>query len=860
MLRAPNSVAAGAALALAATLTLAPTTGALADVDVAGANNASINGTLFPADEVETIRIDLPEGAVLKVKVKGRPAAKKQPKPAVTLRLLDPLLVAVGADQTKVSKSGATIKGFRAQRTGTYQIQVVGDGTTVGDYKLSLKWKSRKSLRFDLDDGGPGDESAVLIPVDAGALVSLKLKADKGSAAEPVLVRLDGPDQYEHTFDAPPAGSASHVVKKEAVRIFGDVALTVHGGGAYSCAVKIKPPKSPKTTIDLTDDALGGDPFNGGDDAFGKLIRSGGGTVVVPLDSGSPIVGSQIVISPGALPGPTPIVIGTSSPMPPQDTDSQAAGPTVFFGPEGLSFSVDADVTIPFDSETFDDANSLRVLTRDADGAVSEVVGATFDVESGLASFAVSHFSSFRVFGPRPAPPATGDLDGDGIGDLVLRSPEVARLYVGFGPISPVFVTAASWSGFMSPRGTTLNGSAPGVSRLGQAFTTGDLNGDGRLDLATSDPVGGDSGTVSVAFGRTGAVPGDAVLVSGVPGDEGFGKSVATGDVNGDGVEDLVVAAAQSSAGVESAGAVFVFFGSAEFPSRDTSGADVVLSGTLEGQAFGISVSVGDVTGDGIADITVGAEEDLSGGFGQVFLFAGSADLASGDTSTAAGTLSGKARFDRFGRATAIGDIDGDGIGDTIVGSPGDDTVDTDRGAVYAYLSSRPPGSREVRIDVSPAFGSATESTTAAGDGFGTILTAADLDGDQIDEVVVGRGQADATRRSCLYWYMGSTVSTAVAGGSVVLVDTPDFAAGTHPISGTVDVDSIDQAWDIDNDGFNDLVVYISQWNSGGGGAFVIRGSAAPNYNPVASSEFVDSGQHQYILGQPGEALGGTPE
>lgn len=142
-------------VAVLAPALLAP---ARAEVNVAIANGDKVSGTLNPAGEVETFRVDVPRGAVFKVKVKGRPAARKEPKPAVGLRLFDPGGDQVGADAVKQGRTGATLKGYAAQETGTYRIEVVGDGQVRGDYKLVVKWSSPRRFRFPLDDA-PGAES-----------------------------------------------------------------------------------------------------------------------------------------------------------------------------------------------------------------------------------------------------------------------------------------------------------------------------------------------------------------------------------------------------------------------------------------------------------------------------------------------------------------------------------------------------------------------------------------------------------------------------------------------------------------------------------------------------------------------------
>lgn len=186
-----------------------------------------------------------------------------------------------------------------------------------------------------------------------------------------------------------------------------------------------------------------------------------------------------------------------------------------------------------------------------------------------------------------------------------------------------------------------------------------DVDGDGASEVLTGAPfntLGGmNAGRAYLYSGATGA---PLFVWTGEAGDR-LGFSIAdAGDVDGDGTPDVIVGAPGP---VEAAGEAHLYSGA-------TGEELAVLTGSVAGDDFGVSVTgVGDVDGDGLADVLVGAPRDPTIGLdsGRVTLF------AAVDWSTPRWSREGEAGMRLGGGAGPIGDVSGDGIADVVVGAHG---------------------------------------------------------------------------------------------------------------------------------------------------------------------------------------------
>ncbi len=378
-----------------------------------------------------------------------------------------------------------------------------------------------------------------------------------------------------------------------------------------------------------------------------------------------------------------------------------------------------------------------------------------------------------------------------------------------------------------------------------------DINGDGFDDLvvgAREVRPGGRVGTASVFYGSAtwtqpaaGTVRTPDRLLEGGEASGVFGFSVASaGDINGDGYADLVVGTSDADPGGRSgAGTATVFYGSATW-TRPVAGTartpDRLLEGVASGDMFGWSVAgVGDVDGDGYADLVVGARSADPGGrsgAGTASVFYGSATWtqpAAGSARSPDRLLEGASVDDDFGGTVAsAGDVNGDGYADLVVGAAGAD-----------------PGGRASAGTASVYYGSATWTQPAPGtacipdrllegatphDSFNlSMASAGDVNGDGYADLVVGAVGADPGGRvgaGTASVYYGSATWTQPAAGTA---RTPDRLL-EGAVAGDEFGTSVASAGDVNGDGYADLVIGAYLADPGGrtsaGTASVFYGSA----------------------------------
>jgi hypothetical protein len=445
-------------------------------------------------------------------------------------------------------------------------------------------------------------------------------------------------------------------------------------------------------------------------------------------------------------------------------------------------------------------------------------------------------FGNPAVFGPSliiPAPAGTtgfgalvagaGDLNGDGLADLAVLSDQEAHGFRGFlvqPPPTPDFrspLAQAPPSGLAGAdlngngfsdlligfpeaannRGsvTVFSGKADGPGTPQNAFkhsstvvvaSAGDVNADGYSDVIVGVPGAGplDLGAAFLYLGTAGdggVSPTPAWTQSGTTPNSRFGASVAAaGDVNGDGFADVVI-------GAPEAGSASLFLGRRTTVPLEPSTWTPV--GATQGASFGAAVAgAGDVDGDGFSDVLVGAPRFSNGQLseGRALLYRGGDTGLSNQPTWSIESNQGLAFLGSS--VSAAGDVNGDGLGDVLIGVPG--------GSVDGGPSR--PGFASLYLATAMGLPSTPDWTfegQAPLDELGSsVASAGDLNADGFGDVVIGAPNAD--------------------GGLALAFTGSAFGLARSPIwrrEGNIQRErlgaSVACAGDVDGDGLSDLIV-----------------------------------------------------
>ncbi len=490
-----------------------------------------------------------------------------------------------------------------------------------------------------------------------------------------------------------------------------------------------------------------------------------------------------------------------------------------------LSWSVDGVVvgTEPTLRDAFGWRERVSCTVTPFDGLdAGEPVSATVEIESAEIDLSAAHA---RLLGEGSEADAglglcfAGDVDGDGLDDLLIGAPEQHQpstdsgaAYLLLGPISgehPLQTAHAVLAG-ESQRDKAGRGVAG----------PGDIDGDGFDDLLIGAENAGidEQGTAYLVYGPvTGSLSlasADLRFIGQEEGDLAGWAVSGIGDQDGDGLPELAIAAPYASRAL---GRVHVVSSEVQV-AMSLADADGVFEGDDEGDAVGWSLAdPGDVDGDGIGDLLIGAglEDGYAEGSGAAYLVLGPiSGFRTAVVADARVSLHHQGAMVGYSVSSA-GDADGDGLPDLLVGAHGLDTTVEDVGGAYLV-----PGTTRGELDLVDA--EATITGVGEDDHAGrAVAGGGDVDGDGYDDLLVG-----------VYGGSGSTWPE----GAACLFTGP--MSGTHTIEdaalqlvGEISQDQaglgLSMSGDADGDGLADLLIGASNADGGGyraGMAYLLYG------------------------------------
>ena len=469
------------------------------------------------------------------------------------------------------------------------------------------------------------------------------------------------------------------------------------------------------------------------------------------------------------------------------------------------------------------------VMFQNVSAAEDEIISHTIEINNNTSNGPI--LSNNDNFGSSVA--NIGDLNNDGTSDIAVGATTAnnnrGSIYIMFmnhnGTVSRTIEINDS-----TANGPTLNindGFGSSVANIG------DLNNDGTSDIAVGawgdDASDVSSGTIHIMFMNSNGTVSNTIEINGNTANgptvhigDFFGSSVANiGDLNNDGTSDIAVGAFSANTDGSDIGTIHIMFMNSNGTVSDT----IEINGnTANGpnlnnhDAFGSSVAnIGDLNGDGISDIAVGAigddANDLSSGTIHI-MFMNSNGTVSDTIEINGNTANGPTlnSYDAFGSSVAnIGDLNNDGTSDIVVGARSDDAGGEHRGAAHIILLNH-DGTvfHTIEINDNTANGPILYNSNSFGS---SIANIGDLNNDGAIDIAVGAPVDTTGVTHVMFMNYSSLISSTITN------ITSDTTIGTLKVDDTITFTLTTNSTDNDtaiNGAYNSIPLF---WNSTDNGA-----------------------------------------